>query len=176
MNRRGFTLVEMLVASALAAALMLAVMQIIGAIGRSRQALARSEGEAPWRAELLDTLRWDLANASEARFRRNRLILVGHAALDGRTLAPKHEPAQVMYDVTTLAGRNWLVRRQSPRPGFARGGRSMELLCPDVTAFIAEPLQNRGGRSADDATVPDRIALRVERAGAKPFEEELVLR
>jgi prepilin-type N-terminal cleavage/methylation domain-containing protein len=178
MNRRAFTLVEMLVASALAAALMLAVMQIVGAIGRSRLAMARSTGVEPWRTDLLDTLRWDLANASSARFRAGRLLLSGHGALEGRSLTPRHEPAEVTYETAALGERSWLVRRQSPRSGYAHGERSTELLCPDMTTFEIQPLRSDGrpALAADDDPVPDRVMVRIGRRDAKLFEEEIVIR
>src|SRR5688500_13964609 len=97
--RRGFTLVELLASAALSALLMLAVLQVIASVVRSRAALARESSAAPlpWRADLLDTLRFDLTNGRDVRFEPGRVTIVGHGSLDPGTLSPRHEPAEVAY-------------------------------------------------------------------------------
>ncbi len=154
-GRRGFTLLELLAASALSAILMVVLLQVIGSLARSRLVLEQDGVErTPWQADLVENLRWDLLNAEEATAERGRVVLVGHGSLDRATLAPGHRPVTVVYALERLGGRSWLVRRQSPRGGLTNERGWSELLCPDVTAFSVESVQPpdpaaraaRGGR------------------------------
>src|SRR5688500_4586809 len=75
----GFSLLELLAASALAAVLMVVMLQVIGSLARSRVVLERDAAEGtPWQADLVENLRWDLLNAEEATAEPGRLVLIGH--------------------------------------------------------------------------------------------------
>jgi hypothetical protein len=136
--RRAFTILELLAATALTALLMLAVLHVIGSLGASRVTLASHAGAAAWRSDLLDTLRRDLVNSSQATFQKDQMTLTGHAALDRATLALHHQPVTIVYGLATIHGRTWLVRRQSSRDGSSNQGVWAELLCPDITGFTVK--------------------------------------
>ena len=181
--RLGFTLVEIIAATSLTIVLMVMLLHVIGSIGRGRDAMRRSDAGEPLRSELLDALRWDLANARAATFGRSELSLTGHGSLDHDTLAPRHRPVTVAYRVLRLAGRAWLVREQAPAGSEdgAAGGAWVELLCPDVRRVVFEPVARRAGRSgqpqawsSDD--VPPRVRVSLEAAGGLLIDEELVSR
>src|SRR5437764_1127302 len=105
----GFTLVELLAATALTAVLMPAVLQVLGTLGRSRSAMERrAEAAAPWREDLTDTLRRDLGGATGVRYAPNGIVLTGHAALRRASLAPGDEPVTVTYGLAEIHGRQWL--------------------------------------------------------------------
>src|SRR5439155_1491381 len=83
----------LLAATALSAVLMLAVLQVLGTLGRSRSAMERrAEAAAPWREDLTETLRCDLTGAGGIRYGPNSILLAGHAALRRTGLAPADEP------------------------------------------------------------------------------------
>src|SRR5260221_9614580 len=133
--RRAFTILELLAATALTALLMLAVFHVVATLGASRAALARQPDTGAVRADLLDTVRRDLAGATQVSFRTNGMTLTGHGSLDRSTLAARQEPVTVAYDLATLGGRSWLVRRQSSRGGLSNQAGWTELLRPDVARF-----------------------------------------
>jgi prepilin-type N-terminal cleavage/methylation domain-containing protein len=92
----GFTLIELLAASALAALLMLVLFQVIGSLGRSRAALERatasevqSATQTAWKSDLLELIRWDVANAADVSVKPELVTLIGHSALDRQSLATK---------------------------------------------------------------------------------------
>jgi prepilin-type N-terminal cleavage/methylation domain-containing protein len=181
--RRAFTLLELLAATALSALLMVAVLHVLGTIGRDRRTMAARPGPQVWRADLLDTFRRDLAGSTAVRYGNNALVLTGQAALDLRTLAPRDEPVTVSYGLTTLHGRTWLTRRQGARNVRGNEGPWMELLCPDVVGFSVRAADAEPGTSAlsdqvGDAprAVPASAVLRIDIAGDVPVEETLVLR
>ena len=114
MNRRGFTLIEMLLATVLAGILMGGVLLMTTAIGRDRARVAADEA-VPRGAGLVDQLRWDLTNATTmAQADHGRaLMLTGHGALDGKTLASNGRLAKVTYEVRGKGRDGALFRTQS---------------------------------------------------------------
>lgn len=170
-RRTAFTLIELLAASALAAVLMLVMFQVIGSLGRTRAALSRASDDAgrgsavqsPWKSDLLDALRWDLANAATAKLEANRVTLAGHGSLDRRTLAASHEPVEVTYRLERrgAGGRTCLVRREVPRGAATNDRGWSELLCADVSRFAVEPVRSAGllGLRRDALAGPLRVRL-----------------
>jgi len=180
---RAFTILELLAATALTALLMVAVLHVISSLGRSRAALARQPDGGAWRSDLLDTLRYDLSNATAASFRHGKVTLAGHGGLDRNTLAHRHEPVTVTYGLAMIHGRQWLVRTQIARDGLSNEPAWTELLCPDVTAFncqpagvaISAPLE----LTPDDtpnATIPPVVSVWIDGPSGRVMNETLVLK
>jgi hypothetical protein len=180
--RRAFTILELLAATALTALLMIAVLHVIGSLGRSRAALLRQPDAGAWRSDLLDSLRHDLANATTASFRPNCITVAGHGALDRNTFARIHEPVTVVYGLATIHGRRWLVRRQTPRDGLSNEPGWSELLCADVTAFNVQPAGatilaplDIAGDGAPNETIPPVVTVWLDGPGGRIMSETLVL-
>lgn len=181
--RRAFTILELLATVALSAVLMVAVLHVLGTIGRDRAASAAPAEAQVWRADLLDLLRRDLAGSTGARFGESALTLTGHAGLARDTAAARDEPVVVRYVLVSLHGRNWLVRRQTARAGRAGAAAWTELVCPDVVRFSVRPGATLSERAEtgvvardSDQPIPASVVLRLELAGERPVEEVLVLR
>ena len=183
----GFTLVELLAAMALTAVLMLAVLHVVGSLGRSRMAMERraaAANVAPWREDLIETLRRDLGGAAGLRYVPNGVVLAGHAALRRASLAPADEPVTVSYGLTEIHGRTWLCRRQVARDGYPGGDEPWtELVCPDVTAFEVTPattaavtLDAAAQAKSEFQPVPAAASVRVTLADRSVLEQVLVLR
>ena len=184
-SHRGFTLVELLAATALTAVLMLAVLQVLGTLGRSRSAMEKRDGAAaPWREDLVNTLRGDLSGATGVRYAPNGIVLATHAALRPGSLVPADEPVTVTYGLTEIHGRSWLCRRQAARAGFSGAGEPWtELLCPDVTAFELTPaaaalvqVDPAASAKSDLRPVSAAASLRVTLADGSVIEQVLTLR
>ena len=173
--RKAFTLLELLACTALTALLMLAILKIVASLGASRAAMARQPQVQPWRADLLDTLRRDLTNASQVNFRSDGITLVSHASLDPADLTLGHQPVTVVYGVTTLHGRTWLVRRQSPRDTVSNTAPFAELLCPDVTAFSIRPA-TAPVAAVDAVPVPPVVMVSIDGPSGTVLHQTLVLR
>ena len=181
--RRAFTILELLAATALTALLMVAVLHVISSLGRSRAALARQPDAGAWRSDLLDTLRRDLSNATAADFRQDGITLVGHGALDRATLAHIHEPVTVIYGLSVIHNRRWLVRTQSPRGGLSNEAPWSELLCPDVSAFTVQPATSivlapvdPAENGTPDKNVPAVVSVWIDEPTGRVVNETLVLR
>jgi prepilin-type N-terminal cleavage/methylation domain-containing protein len=161
-RQNGFTLIELLAASALAALLVLVLFQVIGSLSRSRAALDRaasselqSATQTAWKSDLLDLLRWDLANASDVEFKPGLATFVGHGALDRRSLAAKQEPVTVVYRIERRGNADCLVRRQMSRDGLSGDAGWEELVCDNVTRFEMAPVRG----SDDMQTLSTRVRI-----------------
>ena len=185
----GFTLLELLAASALSAILMVVLLQVIASLARGKVALERdaTTDTPPWQADLVELVRWDLTNTTEGTAEPNRLRLSGHGSLDRASLAPAHEPVTVAYALEPLGGRTWLVRRQSPRGALTNERGWSELVCPDVTGFVVEPVEAKpdalfatirrrptGPATVDAAT--RSVRLRIDGASGPIVDRVVVLR
>jgi prepilin-type N-terminal cleavage/methylation domain-containing protein len=182
--RTAFTLIELLAASALAALLMLVLFQVIGSLGRTRAAMthaSRAAGPAPasqsaWKTDLLDVLRWDLANASTIQLEANQLTLEGTAALDRRSLAVGQEPVTIVYAIERRGGRSCLVRRQSTRGMLRHNAEWSELVGADVTAFELAPVRAKSVLNLPTASTRFPIRVRIDGPAGLLLDEMLVVR
>lgn len=150
-RRRGaFTLVELLAASALAAALMIASMQVIRAIGRPPASANRA---APLAAhgDLRELIRLDLANAYSVRPSHGAVDIAGYVYLDDATRAPTHRPAMASYSIRAVGGRRCLIRTQTPLG--ERSGRETrsDVVAWDVGAFDVEAVPRPQSTARADA-------------------------
>jgi prepilin-type N-terminal cleavage/methylation domain-containing protein len=182
--RRAFTILELLAATALTAILMAAVLHVVGAISASRAVLARqADAGAAWRADFLDLLRRDMTNASKVTLRPDQMTLTGRAALDAETLEFRHEPVNVVYGLSVIDGRSWLVRRQSPRDGWSSSPPWAELVCPDVTGLVVQRVSSTPGTLAPSVAangmaqdVPAAVTVSLVGADGVIMRETVVLR
>ena len=145
--RKGFSLVELLAALALASVLMLAVMQVTASLGRMDSAMERRGDTGVWRADVHELVRSDLEQAMFAVAETpGELHLEGMIGLgDGRGT-----PVLVVYrlirkvaGVARVAGAEdepgLLVREQ--RRLLDRGGSvRRDLVAADVIGFEPEML------------------------------------
>jgi hypothetical protein len=142
MTRKGFTFVEFLAASALAALLIVAVLSVVGALGRDRRAHAALDQDRATQAtgdSLARLIEWDLANATRWRYVDDAYLFESHGSLDPQTLAPTDLPVIVRYQLTAPGGkRGWLTRTQSRRDTTGDDARPMPL-CGDVSEFAFRP-------------------------------------
>jgi prepilin-type N-terminal cleavage/methylation domain-containing protein len=160
----GFTLIELLAASALSALLMLVLFQVIASLGRSRAAMDRaaagelqSATQTAWKSDLLDLIRWDLANAAGINFKPGRVTLTGHGALDRQSLAAEQEPVIVVYAVERRGKTNCLVRNQVRRDGTSNGAGWSELVCANATTFEMSPV--RAAHRQQSTTTATRVRI-----------------
>jgi prepilin-type N-terminal cleavage/methylation domain-containing protein len=173
MKRRGFTLVEMLLASVLAVVLMLALLTMLSGVSRDGKRLRAGAGATSATPYALpERVRWDLVNAQTLELDRNgggRVILVGHSAIERQTLTSSGRLVQVTYRTTP---DGCLVREQESLDNPANPDRWSELLAAEVRGFRLTPesidalAANVGeGISTTAITVPSRVRLHIETVG-----------
>jgi hypothetical protein len=138
---RGFTLVELLLATVLTTILMIGVLAVITSLGArgvvadgGRPLEGLSESQA-WEA-CVRLLREDLDQASSADAAKpNVLRLSGYGALDARSREQAHRPVKVVYAVEEIDGRPWLTRRQDAMDVLVQNNVQRDLVCSGVRRF-----------------------------------------
>ena len=117
------------------------MLHVVGTLGRNRAGMSQQSDAGAWRYDLLDTLRYDLENATAASFGPDKIVLTGHGSLDRNSLVRRHQPVPVTvsYFLTTIHGHRWLVRSQLRRDSLTAEPRWSELICADVSGFSVKP-------------------------------------
>ena len=108
----GFTLVELLLATALSAVLMSAVLSILAALSRDRVRLDKARA-VPATAPILDRIQWDIRNAVTMSELSQGLVLIGHGGIDPKILTPNGRLTRVTYRTINEGGSRALVREQA---------------------------------------------------------------
>jgi prepilin-type N-terminal cleavage/methylation domain-containing protein len=186
----GFTLVEMLVATVLAAILMGGVLAAASTLSRDRrrmevrQSISRSAG-------MMEVIRRDLANgAAMVRSSPEGFELVGFGGIDPKTLAGDQRLVRIAYRV---ARGGVLVREQAYLDDAIRPQRWREVVASGVRRVVLTPLsaeveQVRVGEDVVErmravggtadvmaVRVPGRVRVRVDFADGV-VDREMVLR
>jgi hypothetical protein len=146
-TRKAFTLVELLASSVLAALLIVALLSVVGALGRDRRAHAAFDHDRTSQTtneNLLRLLQWDFSNATRWRSADGAYVFESHGSLNPKTLAPTNLPVTVRYQLNEAAGKRWLVRSQTPRDKTSEGAWSAPL-CADVADLVLIGAGNRPG-------------------------------
>lgn len=140
-HRYGFTLIEALAATALAAIMMAAVISIISAIARHDNLDDTNTPSSDWRGQLIGVIKRDLQHATHFHSQDNKLTLTGHVSLDSKTLKPTHRPAIVSYEINKYADQSWLVRTQIDPDSRALNNAWTQLICSGVQglAVVDQP-------------------------------------
>lgn len=136
-HRKGLTLIELIVALALAATLAVGALTVTVNLRRSQMRWSRSGGDG--RSALRELLAADLLHADAARRIAGGFELRCRAALDPRTMKIHHLPAVIKYSVREVDGKYWLLRSQISESA----GDFSELVCQGVRSITMESLEAR---------------------------------
>ena len=189
-GRRGFTLVEMMLATVLAAMLIGGVMTVASGLSRDRRRM-QEKMTAQRPTVLLELARKDFANASAVIWSADggAVVLVGHGGLDPQALTPTGRLAEVTYRRSGAM----LVREQRFLDDPVRPRRWSEVVSVGVSEFgvsagsndaeparlgedVAQRLAGNPARAGARVTsVPSRVRLRID-LGGRAVDEEVAVR
>jgi prepilin-type N-terminal cleavage/methylation domain-containing protein len=194
--RGGFTLVEMLLATTLAAILMGGVLTATAALARDRRRMEARTAIDP-SAGVMDLIRRDLANGAAivGATDSNGFELVGFGGIDAKTFAGNQRLVRIRYRVVRSGkGPGVLVREQSYLDDAIRPDRWNEVVAAGVNKVlltavsddsdpvhlgddVAERLRGASGSGASVAArrMPSRVRVRIEFAD-RVLDREMVLR
>jgi hypothetical protein len=122
-----------LAASALAALLFVALSGVLRSLAIQRRTLLAGKTQEPWRVQLSERLRWDLANARTMRSRFGELRLVGYGSCDFATGEPMFRRSEIVYFVQNVDTRRWLLRKEIHPDDATLNNQRTELVCTGVT-------------------------------------------
>ena len=156
----GFTMIEVLMATAIAALLMLAVLSVTASLGQSRQVVESQTLEPSWRARMIQTMDRDFALARRVIVHEDGGLVI--EGLSHFTPAPgsasgtrvRHLPTTVRYNlIETDPGGTLLIREQvDPRDtGSEKPVKTllgMNVVDITATAFYPPPAEDLEGPEA----------------------------
>ena len=154
---KGLTLIELMVALAIAALLTTAVLGVTGRLLRAEVLNRRAAAGLSRTSGLEYLLEMDLLHAQRFRCRDNGFELQSVAALRAEDLETAHLGSLVRYEVREIAGRSWLVRTQQS----VAAGDFTRLVCSGVKAVSLRPAKGeRAVRSSRRwRPVPERVIV-----------------
>lgn len=158
-SRMAFTLLEMLLATALLVVLMVGVMAVIARLGAGGLDASIGRGGAPGvDGSMIDALvallAEDIQQAEQVDASvPGQLRLAGFLSVDQRHRGRTHRPVEVVYEVRRIGGRDWMVRRQTALDGRSDDRQQVDLVCVDVSGFEVVARGAMAGAGAGAAPV-----------------------
>jgi len=170
--RRGLTAIELLVASALAGLLSVAVLGVLGSLSAQRRELLARQTLEPWQQQLVERLRWEFANARSFQCHGKELTLVGFGGRDFNDDTPTQRPTRIAYRVEALGDRAWLVREETHLDDRALHNARRALVCADIDRLDVQSLDSA---QAPAGTVPTRFRIRFYgKGGQQPLLDQAI--
>ena len=178
-HHRGFTIMELLIASALAAILMIGI--LVATTQQARQVQRQQKRTSPTELDsLIQLLRHDLMLAQTCRIKDDLIHLQGYFKRDPKTHQQTQQPAQVIYRLVELGQDTWLIRHQRDPKNLTLEDSTANLLCKGITSMQLLAVQMPTEESAtqesatdDDeteaSTLPVETDIPIE---PQPFTEE----
>ncbi len=144
-RRPAFTLIEMLLASTLAALLMAGVLFLTASLSRDRQRLESRTQSEPLDAAF-DLLRRDLASTAAMipSPRGDGIALIGSAGLDPAALTADGRLCRITWRIRRQGDRSMLLREQAFLDDPIRPQPWTEVVAIDATALAITPLSSDG--------------------------------
>jgi prepilin-type N-terminal cleavage/methylation domain-containing protein len=177
-RRRAFTLIEMIVATLIAAMLTGAVLAAVAGIGRDRKRM-NAEAAVNVSPQWLDLLRRDLTNATSMSATEGGVALEGNAGIDAKSLTPNNRLVRVVYrarendDATTT-----LVREQRYLDDAIRPEPWSEIVAAGVTRITLTPasadfevIRDANKSAPVRLKVPTRVKVHLDTASGAVDEE-----
>jgi hypothetical protein len=175
-KRRGFTIVELLAATALAMLLTAVTVGMLRNLSLQKRALLEPRGPQPWRHALLERLRWDLINARQMSLLPGEWHLIGYNSRSFADGKPTQRPTEVVYFVARTVQRHWLVRQEIHTDELTNRNLRIELVLDNVERLIVNRLDHNGREQPIPQTtspVPHRLRFRLMAFGqAVPIVDE----
>lgn len=138
MRRRAFTLLELLMAAALSAVLMIGVLGVVSRLGSAAMASTTGDqviGELPVES-WVRLLRQDVSQAKRVTVPGdNQLTILGYSGLNASSRQGVHLPVLIQYQIQTVNNHPWLIRRQSPLDAHSNQKPLRDLVCGGIKRF-----------------------------------------
>lgn len=136
----GFTLIEMLAATTLAAVMMVGLLAVMASLRRGLEQQQHTDSQ--WRQKVLAVVGQDFQLARYgAAPQQNQLLLIGYLDRDPLTGAPTHRPARVLYQIVPAGEDQVLIRQQQRLDGSRSHPVQVRLLAAEISRFKVVAVQ-----------------------------------
>ena len=152
LRRSGFTLLELVAATLLAAMLCVAVMGITANSARQSREIKNQFPARPWLAPLAEQIHWDIVQARSFRVRPDSIELHGFGGRDFTTAVAYHGPTVVTYQIVKDGDVHWLLRKEAHVDDLTSRFFRTEFVCKDVGSIRLSALSGQSdvGRQPAD--------------------------
>jgi prepilin-type N-terminal cleavage/methylation domain-containing protein len=196
-NRKGVTLIELVVALALSVLLVTTTSGVIKSMTQKKKVFADRLELQSWRLELAARLRDDLCQSKEMRIGTKTLELIGFCGHDRVTGEPTQIPVYVLWQLKNEDGYRVLIRTEKPYGGMEEltvthkteltaigvttisigtfTGREQEEKSEMLTLTATEQ-RNDDNESGDWTTIPKVLKLVVSGTKNEILVNELIFR
>jgi len=154
---KGFTLVELLVASTLTAALMVTLLAMLAQVSRGARSIESRYKNPHWRSRIVDHFRRDLMHGSVIRATTGEFEIQGFSGRDERTGRITHRPTTTTYYIAIVAGQQALLRKVKVAEGAVLQNVKTDLVGLGISRF--DVLTERSTPSGATLWVPMRGML-----------------
>jgi prepilin-type N-terminal cleavage/methylation domain-containing protein len=197
MNKKGVTLIELIVALVLSVLLITTTSGVIKSMTQKKKVFADCPELQSWRLELAARLRYDLCRSKEMRIGAKSLELIGFCGHDRITGEPSQTPVYVLWQLKKEYGYNVLIRTEKPHGNMDELAITpkSELTAIDITTIAigtftgheqdektemfklnATEQHNNNNESDDWATVPKVLKLIIYGTKNEILVNELIFR
>ncbi len=152
---RAFTVVELLIATALSAMLVVSIMGLLGTMKLQCRQLVKRTPVRPWQPLLADRIRRDLANARRLTVMRDQFVLVGYMGTRGRDHFSTLRAAEVTYRVARTANISCLLRDERPLDAMTNSLGTRQLLATGISGFRFVPRRQASSNGEYSGVVPE---------------------
>lgn len=138
MKHKGFTLIELIAAVALAAMLMMLLAAVATNTREIHAAWTHPNNHHDANTGVLELIRHDLAHARRIDSARNTLVITGFGGIDRASLSPTHLPARVTYRLIASSSHQHqlcLVREQGNLNSRSNHPPFVEVVAVGVSNF-----------------------------------------
>ncbi|HCD32464.1 MAG TPA: hypothetical protein DER01_08640 [Phycisphaerales bacterium] len=133
-HRRGFTIMELLIASTLAAILMVGI--LFATTQQAKQVQRLQTQTSPLHFDtVIQMLRSDLMLATACKVTEDQIQLQGYMQLNSKTQSQTQKPAHVIYRLVAIGNDHWLIRHQRDPSSLTLQDSSANLLCKGITSM-----------------------------------------
>lgn len=146
---QAFTLLEMVLAVALAAMLMVLVLAVSANVRRTQSKLDRDPQDTTAEMRLVGLIERDLAEASEIEASADGFSLTGTGRLDDGRLGNRHGSTRTTYRIADVSGQRCLLREQTEIESLTNQNSQLELLGSGIDRLdLGLPPQAQSGSIA----------------------------
>jgi len=153
----------MVLATALAASVMVALLSVLTRFGKARNARQADGDASPVADRAAELIELDLQQARSLELRPGGFRIEGFAFIDARTRTLTHRPVTVTYRLARTGGQRWLLRRQEHAGVDGSPVVAEAFVCRGVEQLRVEPVD--GNRPAtltpDSKDLPATVALKL---------------
>jgi prepilin-type N-terminal cleavage/methylation domain-containing protein len=133
--KKGFSLIELVVAAALSTLLFVGIVQVLRGIQTQHQVAIRADEKTRWHESFVRPLESDLSTARSLVVSPYRIEFVGYAATDDETRNALFRPGRIIYEIQYREDSAFVMRHEKLLDEQAGAKKASEFVCLGIHRF-----------------------------------------